>query len=218
MRTVPGAEHGRRRHPASRPNVGAKPVPREDLRPYGARGRAPKLPAMDITSSRAGEAAHDAAQAGPRRIVVGVDGSEGSLAALRYALAEARAHGAQVHAVCAWHYPPAYGWAPMPDDWDLASAAEKSLRDALARVEEEQPPGEPVPVTHEVVEGQPALALLRTAADADLLVVGTRGHGGFMGLLLGSVSQQCVQHAPCPVVVVPPPRASAEPDAAGAHA
>ena len=138
----------------------------------------------------------------PRRIVVGVDGSDGSLAALSFALDEARDHRATVEAVWAWHHPRSYGWAATLDDWDPVTDADRILADALKAVTAGGPP--PVKVSLRVAEGQPADVLVRVAAGADLLVVGSRGHGGFAGLLLGSVSQQCTHHAPCPVVVVPP--------------
>jgi nucleotide-binding universal stress UspA family protein len=134
-------------------------------------------------------------------IVVGVDGSEGALGALRFAIEEAKIRKARVKAVYAWHVPPmAYGagWAPTPVDFDgyrkvAQEALDKSLVDAGAQDD----------VDGEVSQGQPAEVLLAAAKGAALLVVGTRGLGGFRGLLLGSVSQQCVQHGPCPVVVVP---------------
>jgi nucleotide-binding universal stress UspA family protein len=139
-------------------------------------------------------------------IVVGVDGSEGSLSALRFAIEEARIRGAEVKAVNAWHVPPAVyggGWAPAGVDFDefrkLAEAAlDKTLEDVGARESG-------VSVTAILREGQPADVLCAEAPNRDdLLVVGSRGLGGFRGLLLGSVSQQAVHHSACPVVVVPP--------------
>ena len=144
-------------------------------------------------------------------IVVGVDGSDGSVEALRFALKEAKVRGAELKAVNAWHVPPAVygaGWAPAGPDLDefrkvARSALEQSLEKAGAS-------SAGVTVTSLLVEGQPADVLCAEAKDADLLVVGSRGLGGFRGLLLGSVSQQVVHHAPCPVVVMPHAEASDE--------
>lgn len=138
-----------------------------------------------------------------RRIVVGVDGSAGSKAAYAFALAEARLRGAGVDAVMAWHFPAMAAEGGVPADFDPEGWARTALDSAL----DEIPAGD-VPVTRRVVEGHPAGVLIHESADvdADLLVVGTRGHGGFAGVLLGSVSQHCVAHASCPVVVVPHPR------------
>ena len=139
------------------------------------------------------------------KIVVGVDGSDGSRAALRWAWAEAQAHGAALEVVTAWQYPittslPAFGSMPTPDD--LEGEARQAM---LAVVAEEGITAEAgVTVTTLVAEGTAAQALLGAAEEADLLVVGSRGHGGFAGLLVGSVSQQCVSHAKVPVVVVHP--------------
>jgi nucleotide-binding universal stress UspA family protein len=137
-------------------------------------------------------------------IVVGVDGSEGSERALQFALAEARARGSNVKAVSAWHIPAiAYqtGWVPAPIDLEAypklaQSTLDKSLENASSAASGVQ-------VTTVVSKGQPADVLCEVAKDADLLVVGSRGVGGFRGLLLGSVSQQCAHHAPCPIVIVP---------------
>jgi nucleotide-binding universal stress UspA family protein len=144
------------------------------------------------------------------RIVVGVDGSPGSKKALRWALDYAKVvPGARVEAVMSWQYPvlPA---GPMGVDMmpalDLAGPTDEQLRDALAEVHRP----DDVDVTPVVVCSSPANALLDVATDADLVVVGTRGLGGFKQLMLGSVSQQVVHHAPCPVVVVPDPEAHAE--------
>jgi nucleotide-binding universal stress UspA family protein len=135
-----------------------------------------------------------------QRIVVGVDGSDGGDAALRWALAEAALRGATVDAMIVWHIPyvardPAIGLVIDPAG-EAAHAAE--LLDAATTGEHD------VVVNRVVAEGGAARALIDRAQGADLLVVGSRGRGGFTGLLLGSVSQQCVQHAPCPVVVVRP--------------
>jgi nucleotide-binding universal stress UspA family protein len=138
------------------------------------------------------------------RIVAGVDGSDSSISALRWAIGQAGLTGAAVDAVTAWHYPIAtggYGWAPtgMDQGDDFQEIAEKTLADAISNTLD---PGSDVRVRPRVVEGNPAQVLLEAADGASLLVVGSRGHGGFTEALLGSVSQHCVHHAPCPVVVI----------------
>ena len=136
-----------------------------------------------------------------RRIVVGVDGSEVSKDALRWAHRQAGLTNATLVAVTTWHVPAfAYGTpVPMPTGYDFASEASQVLHDTVQEVLGGTPP---VKVTEVVVEGPPALRLLEAAADAELLVLGSRGHGAFTGMLLGSVSEHCVAHAACPVVVV----------------
>jgi nucleotide-binding universal stress UspA family protein len=100
--------------------------------------------------------------------------------------------------VSAWSPPSAYGGFPLIAEGDWQHDAEEALDSALSEV----PDGESEIVSRLVVRGHPVSALLDRAAGADLLVVGNRGHGGFTGMLLGSVSQHLVAHAPCPVVVV----------------
>jgi nucleotide-binding universal stress UspA family protein len=138
------------------------------------------------------------------RIVAGVDGSDSSLGALRWAIRQAGLTGATVHAVAAWHYPAAtggYGWAPVgaEQSYDFKEITEKTLADAISSTLD---PGSDVRVHAQVVEGNAAQVLIDASAGADLLVVGSRGHGGLTEALLGSVSQHCVHHAPCPVVIV----------------
>lgn len=136
------------------------------------------------------------------RVVVGVDGSEHSRQALAYAIDEARRRGGTVDAVYAYA-PPVY-WAapefgvliPRPEH-EVVQDATDLLEQLLADAPDD------VVIERVVVEGPAAHALIETAEDADVLVVGSRGRGGFMGLLLGSTSHQVVTHAPCPVVVVP---------------
>jgi nucleotide-binding universal stress UspA family protein len=141
-------------------------------------------------------------------IVVGVDGSEGARAALRFALAEARLRGARLRAVSVWHVPAMlYEGAFAAPDTRLLEDVEAEMQEALDRALAGAADVAPEVIVETLVrEGQPATVLLDEAADADLLVVGSRGFGGFRGLLLGSVSQQCAHHAPCPLVIVPPDR------------
>ena len=137
------------------------------------------------------------------RIVVGADGSANSNAALRWAVGEARRIGATVEAVLGWNEPVTGGVAPVVVD---PGVFEESFRSELDKITEAFRAEAPdVTIEPVLVHGSPAHVLLDRAEGAELLVVGSRGHGGFMGLLLGSVSQQVVWHAPCPVVVVPPP-------------
>ena len=137
---------------------------------------------------------------GTRTIVVGVDGSGHAEHALDWALSQAEVTGDQVLAVTCWEYPVNLGWVPpMPVDYRPDEDARTMLDQAVEKARAEHPG---VDVHRLVVEGSAAGGLIDAAKGADLLVVGTRGHGGFAGLLLGSVSEHCVAHAPCPVVVV----------------
>jgi nucleotide-binding universal stress UspA family protein len=180
-----------------------------------------------------------------QRIVVGVDGSDGSVAALTWALEEARLRQVTLHAVLGWRYHPSWtgegtgsmfplaytlpGAVPLllgefgevregatlapPRDTaqsaagDQAVAARQVLDQAISAAVQRDGPSRHVPVqiTRRVVEGHGAKVLLDEVRDCDVLVVGTRGHGGFVGALLGSVSHHVVSQARCPVVVVPPP-------------
>jgi len=132
-------------------------------------------------------------------IVVGVDGSPSAQSALRWAAAQARLTGGRVHAMIAWEYPVLYGWGPTYPYQDFAAAAGKVLAESVVQA---LGPDLEVPVGESVVPGHPAQVLIDASQHAALLVVGSRGHGTFSGTLLGSVSQHCVQHARCPVVVV----------------
>jgi nucleotide-binding universal stress UspA family protein len=141
------------------------------------------------------------ADAGVRpTIVVGVDGSEPSRRALRWAVKQATLSGAELDIVTTWEFPATYGWAPpYPQGFDPEADTRKALQDTVEEVLGTSPE---VPVRLTVTEGHPAPVLIAEAAGAELLVVGSRGHGAFMGMVLGSVSEYCVAHAPCPVVVV----------------
>ncbi|TFB46746.1 universal stress protein [Cryobacterium tagatosivorans] len=133
-------------------------------------------------------------------IVVGVDGSGQSLAALDWAITEARLRRGRIHVITAWFYPPLaseVGDGVIDDSFRLA--AERVQAAALSAATDAG-----VPVTGRVVENSPATALLHAAGDADLVVVGSRGHGAFAGLRLGSVSSQVAHHAPCSVLIVRP--------------
>jgi nucleotide-binding universal stress UspA family protein len=133
-------------------------------------------------------------------IVVGVDGSESSKQALRWAARQAQITGAKIRAVMAWEYPTSFGWAPpYPTEFDPGLDTRRALD---ATVDEALGTDRSVEVESVVVEGRPATELLEMAKGADLLVVGCRGHGAFTGMLLGSVSQHCMTHASCPVMVV----------------
>lgn len=135
-----------------------------------------------------------------RRIVAGVDGSDSSRAALRWAIRQAALTGASVDAVTAWRYPAAYRVAPAEDAAiDPEGEAKKTLIEALGEVSALEPE---VPVRPLVTEGHPAEVLLKAASGAELLVVGSRGRGGFASALTGSVSLYCVLHAHCPVLVL----------------
>lgn len=151
----------------------------------GARRQTPDTPPV-------GGSAHRAA-----RVVVGVDGSPSSDAALRWAENYARMSGATMDIVSAWQFPTYYGemvpiegWHPEDDAWTHATKAATTLALPADRAR------------LRVEYGAAGEVLTGVSEGADLLVVGSRGHGGFIGMLLGSVSAHCVHHARCPVVVV----------------
>ncbi len=137
-------------------------------------------------------------------VVAGVDGSAESIAALSWAARYATATGATVRAVRAWHYPGAVGGPPM-EKAPAAIRAETEQRmsaDLAAAVAKAQPDGPAAAVETRVSYGHPAEVLIEESKHADLLVVGSHGHGRFSGMLVGSVSIHCVTNASCPVVVV----------------
>ena len=140
------------------------------------------------------------------RIVVGVDGSPSSRSALRWAVRQALLTGGTVDAIMAWHVPAAmagYAWGQGPVGLDDVAERETDTRKALdAVISEEVESADRHLVTARAINGHPAQALLNAAAGADLLVVGSRGHGAFAEALIGSVSQYCVHHAHSPVLVM----------------
>ncbi len=136
------------------------------------------------------------------KIIVGVDASDHATRALRWALEEARVRGAEVEVVHAVHQPDIAAMPavlPMPTHEQLEEAGHQVVDELLAEVDTQD-----VTVTRDVRSGGAAGVICRRAEDADLVVVGARGLGGFRGLLLGSVTQQVVAHSPKPVVVVVP--------------
>src|SRR4029077_6949214 len=134
-----------------------------------------------------------------RRIVVGVDGSRSSLAALRWAVRQAELTGAPLEIVSAWEWPVSWGWqTPIPPGYDPAEEARRQLDKAISAV---LTPGDAIEVRRSVIEGHAAPVLAALSRTADLVVVGSRGHGEFAGMLLGSVSEHCITHCHCAVVV-----------------
>ena len=132
-----------------------------------------------------------------RSIVVGVDGSDSAIAALRWAAKQAELTGASLKVLTAWQYPMAYGAALGGlDDYDPASTAAEILAETVTKADIK------LPVETEVAPGSSAALLVEASAGADLLVVGRRGHGEQLDVALGSVSAYVVAHAHCPVVVV----------------
>jgi len=136
---------------------------------------------------------------GAGRIVVGVDGSPSSEQALRWGASLAAMMGARLEAVTAWDFPASYGFGSVPQDWDPAGDMRKVLDETVRAVFGDHPPAG---LQRQVREGGAAQVLIEASQDAIMLVVGSRGHGGFAGMLLGSVSANVAEHASCPVLVI----------------
>jgi nucleotide-binding universal stress UspA family protein len=140
-----------------------------------------------------------APQTAPGRIVVGVDGSQSSFDALSWAGRQAAMTSSSLEVVTTWEWPSSYGWAvPVPEDFDPEGDVHRTLEATVAPVRAAHPD---VPITAKVVSGHPAPVLVEASEGAVLLVVGSRGHGEFVGMFIGSVSEYCAAHAHCPVLV-----------------
>lgn len=184
-----------------------------DLLVVGSRGRGAFAGAVLGSVSRAClqhascpvAVVHVAHYGEPARIVVGVDGSEGAAAALAWAFAEARMRGSAVHAVAAYHEPWGLSGGLVANPGAVLELRNALVEEAEQRLEDARRSApQDVPLTVEAVSAPPGPALVSAAVDADVLVVGSRGRGGFASLVLGSVSQYCAAHAGGVVVVVRP--------------
>ena len=132
------------------------------------------------------------------KIVAGIDGSPSSFAALEWAARQADLTGSALVVVGAWHLPGTYAAAGITDDYDPAADMQRMLDHSLHAIQHRH---RTLLATGQVIEGSSGPALVDASRDADLLVVGSRGHGEFMDILLGSVGMHCVTHAHCPVLV-----------------
>jgi nucleotide-binding universal stress UspA family protein len=133
------------------------------------------------------------------RIVVGLDGSPASLEALSWAARQAVLTGSSLDVVMTWEWPSSYGWAvPVPDDFDPESEMRGTLDTAVAAIRADHPG---LSVNPRLTRGHPAPVLVEASKGADLLVVGSRGHGEFVGMMIGSVSEYCATNAHCPVLI-----------------
>lgn len=133
------------------------------------------------------------------KVIVGVDGSDASVQALRFAAQLAPALGARLHAVACWDFPQMYAGYVPPDFEAFQAAAAKTLAESLDKA---FGPDAPQDMSKELIRGPAPAKLVEAAAGAAMLVVGRRGHGGIRGMHLGSVSTACVSHADCPVLVI----------------
>jgi nucleotide-binding universal stress UspA family protein len=146
----------------------------------------------------------DLSDEGIARVVVGIDGSHTAERALEWALEEGRLHDATVEVVHAWTFPYRVGEKIAAVAFDSTPLEDAARRTLDAAVESADTSGLPAPVMRTLTIGSAAASILQAAEGADLVVVGSRGLGGFKGLVLGSVSYHIVHHATCPVVVLPP--------------
>ncbi len=148
----------------------------------------PQIPAGDLDTGR--------------KVIVGIDGSVESRAALVWALRHTAHTGGDVHAVAVWHQPIQFGVAALPDPpaREFEAEARAWLAEALP-----DPPADRARVHTHIEQGDPTDVLLNHALDAELLVLGNHGRGALRGAHLGSVGLRCVNHAPCPVLLVPRP-------------
>lgn len=134
-----------------------------------------------------------------RGVVVGIDGSAASLEALEWAAHQAELTTANLEIVMTWDWPMTYGWAvPVPEGYDPEQDVQKAVQQVEADVRAKHPA---IEITARVLRGHPAPLLVEESKGADVLVVGSRGHGEFVGMVIGSVSEYSATNAHCPVLV-----------------
>lgn len=133
------------------------------------------------------------------RIVVGIDGSPSSIAGMEWAANQAELTGASLEVLMAWEWLTGYGRSPINPEFQQERFCQTALSDHLKPIRDADPG---ISIQPTAIEGHPAPMLVKASEGADLLVVGSRGHGEFVGVLLGSVSEHCVTNAHCPVVVL----------------
>ena len=141
----------------------------------------------------------DAGSSAQPVVIAGIDGSAESASALRWAAAVATSFGGHVEVIAAWEYPASFGFSTVPEDWDPIADMRKVADETVAAVFGGSPPAG---LVISIREGGAARVLVEASAAAAMVVVGSRGHGGFSGLLLGSVSASVAEHAACPVLIV----------------
>jgi nucleotide-binding universal stress UspA family protein len=134
-----------------------------------------------------------------RRIVAGTDGSSASLRALDWAAVQAELTGATLEIVAVWEWPNSFGWGSIPEGFDPARDAHDIVAPTIATLQQRHPQ---LVIDLRIAQGLPAPELVSASKGAELLVVGSRGHGEFVGMLIGSTSEHCVANADCTVVVV----------------
>ncbi len=154
----------------------------------------------EATDGSTDDDALDAASA--RRIVVGADGSPSSAEALAWAADQASLTGARLEVLMSWDWPTMYGWSPGPLDYDPQEDCQTQLEKAVGPIRHGHPD---ITIQTVAIQGAPAPLLVKASSGADLLAVGSRGRREAADLLLGSVSEHCVVHAHCPVLVHRPP-------------
>ncbi|TDD86883.1 universal stress protein [Saccharopolyspora karakumensis] len=135
----------------------------------------------------------------PQTVVVGVDGSQESVRALRWAADHVRQVGGILHAITVWHQPVQFGYRLPSTDAELEKQGRQALDSALAQVKPDFPN---LDIKAKLIRGQVTDEFVKLSRQADLLVVGNKGHGAFTGMLVGSVAMKIVHHAACPVTVV----------------
>ncbi|HVA51943.1 MAG TPA: universal stress protein [Acidimicrobiales bacterium] len=151
-----------------------------------------------MSEERHGSEVSSASEKPSGRFVVGFDGSEGSLGALEWAVRQAELTNCALEIVAAWEWPSGFGWSSIPDNYQPGHDAQDMLTPILASLHSAHPR---LTITSKVIEGHPASVLVEESRGAELLIVGCRGHGEFVGMLIGSTSEHCVANAACPVVV-----------------
>jgi nucleotide-binding universal stress UspA family protein len=138
-------------------------------------------------------------EVGPGRIVVGIDGSHASIDALDWAAQEANLTHSSLEMIMTWDWPTTYGWALyFPAEYNPSEGMPGILSKIADDLRTKYPD---IEITSRLVQGHPAPLLVEASKGADLLVVGSRGHGEFVGMLIGSVSEYCATNAHCPVLV-----------------